>query len=520
MNSYIYIAITVLSTVISQVSFKFASKNTSIDLFNISAILNLFFNIYIIIGLLFSIISILSWIICLSKMPLSQAYPFMSLSFPLVLIMSYIIFREPVGIYNFIGMLLVISGLFFVQSKVRMRFLPAAITPLSPLSVFRAMFSSRAGVDNFEKLLAIYFNKRYAFTFQSLMRTTYACFVGLSRCCNKKKVILPRYSCPSFTHGVVAAGLEIVYCDVDPLTLAIDIEGLKKINLADVLAIVCTNLFGLTSDVNEIRNIVHKSNVYVIEGVDYGIGTVFKGKPIGTSSDVTILNFQEGKALPIGGGAIVTDMPQYDQLFGSGRPIAKPNFLTMVGFSIFSKPFFYWVLMKMVFLLGFSRKKLSMEDTIRTTKSEFDFRFNPANYELSVSNFQGRLGVEEFKNLERNLKIRAGNADFFASKIAPLKSIKIIEPINGVEVVHYIRLPILVLNGKRDELLKIFLEQNIEASPMYIEHGLSIDEQQYPGSYKVLNQLLTIPCHPYVKQADRESIVKILNDFEKASGVI
>ena len=392
-----------------------------------------------------------------------------------------------------------------------MRFLPAAITPVRFADVARAAVAVKGGLPEFESRLASYFRRKNAYTFSSLMRTTYACFVALSVGSKRRKVVLPRYSCPSFAHGVLAAGLEIEYCDVDPTTLSIDIESLSRIALDDVLAVVCANLFGLTSAVDQIIERCHPKGALVIEGVDYGIGTEYRGRRIGTWGDVAILNFQEGKALPVGGGAVVSDLPAFSGLFSGVRQSMSPNFLTMTAFSIFSHPTMYSLLMGTMNLLGINRKTLSMEDTIRKTKAEMDFTFNPSSYHKAISAFQGRLGCMLLDRLEDDLRRRRSNANALTAAILEIPGVTVIREIAGVNKVHFIRLPTLIAHGKRNQVLAELLNAGIEASPMYVEHGLRIDGRQFPGAARIATELMTLPCHPYVTRNDIDLTAGILS---------
>lgn len=51
------------------------------------------------------------WILALRQLPLSLAYPFMSLVLPLNLFASYFFFGECIGLANLLGMALIVSGI-------------------------------------------------------------------------------------------------------------------------------------------------------------------------------------------------------------------------------------------------------------------------------------------------------------------------------------------------------------------------------------------------------------------------
>ena len=53
----------------------------------------------------------MAWMLAVSRLDLSYAYPFMGLTYPLILLLSVLIFREPVSLNNVIGVGLIVLGL-------------------------------------------------------------------------------------------------------------------------------------------------------------------------------------------------------------------------------------------------------------------------------------------------------------------------------------------------------------------------------------------------------------------------
>ena len=71
-------------------------------------------NIYILLGYTFLILRGLVWVVILKKMRLSFAYPFISISYVLILAISYYFFDEVIGINNIIGTVLIMLGVFAI----------------------------------------------------------------------------------------------------------------------------------------------------------------------------------------------------------------------------------------------------------------------------------------------------------------------------------------------------------------------------------------------------------------------
>ena len=71
----------------------------------------LLFDVWVISAVAAAFLAGLAWMAAMTKLELSFAYPFMSLSFVLVLICSAFIFHETVTAAKVVGMLLIIIGI-------------------------------------------------------------------------------------------------------------------------------------------------------------------------------------------------------------------------------------------------------------------------------------------------------------------------------------------------------------------------------------------------------------------------
>lgn len=72
-------------------------------------------NIFVFLGYSALLARGVVWVVVLNRMPISFAYPVMSLSFVLVLIASHIIFNESVNFFKVLGSLLIVAGVVFTS---------------------------------------------------------------------------------------------------------------------------------------------------------------------------------------------------------------------------------------------------------------------------------------------------------------------------------------------------------------------------------------------------------------------
>jgi multidrug transporter EmrE-like cation transporter len=115
MVSWLCVATTVTLTVYGQLVVKWqvgrrghlpASVTGKIDYFA-----RLLINPWIISVLVAAFVAALCWMAAVSRLPLSQAYPFVGLSFVFVLVMSAVFFGESLTIAKVLGVSLILVGI-------------------------------------------------------------------------------------------------------------------------------------------------------------------------------------------------------------------------------------------------------------------------------------------------------------------------------------------------------------------------------------------------------------------------
>lgn len=111
--SYLFIACTVLLTVYGQIVIKWQvglRPEIAMEGMNARNAALLLMNPWIISAFGAAFGASLFWMAALSKMPLSKAYPFTALSFPLVALSATWFFREQIDAYKIAGTALIMLG--------------------------------------------------------------------------------------------------------------------------------------------------------------------------------------------------------------------------------------------------------------------------------------------------------------------------------------------------------------------------------------------------------------------------
>ncbi len=116
---YIYIFLTVVFTVYGQLILK--QQVNSIESLPTGITIIPFFMKFILTrplvlsGFVSAFLASMSWMAAISRFELSYAYPYMSLNFVVVVILSVVFFGESINWFKIIGLLVICIGIFIVS---------------------------------------------------------------------------------------------------------------------------------------------------------------------------------------------------------------------------------------------------------------------------------------------------------------------------------------------------------------------------------------------------------------------
>ena len=122
----------------------------------------------------------------------------------------------------------------------------------------------------------------------------------------KDYVITTPFSFVATTSSLVTNGLKPIFADINPNTLNIDPQNIKKAITQNTSAIVPVHVFGSGCDVEEIAQIAKDNNLKVIYDAAHAFGVEYKGKSILNYGDISTLSFHATKLFhTIEGGALI-----------------------------------------------------------------------------------------------------------------------------------------------------------------------------------------------------------------------
>src|SRR6266853_3000099 len=210
------------------------------------------------------------------------------------------------------------SSLIKAKRSARQTFLPFALPHITQAEIDEVVDTLRSGwlttgpkTKRFEREFAEHIGTPYALAVNSATAAMHLALdaLGLQP---DDEVIVPVYTFTATAEVVTYFGGRPVFVDVDPVTCNLDPAQLEKHITARTRAIRVVHIAGLPAELDAIHAIAKAHNLPVIEDAAHAFPAQYRGRMIGTISDLTAFSFYVTKTLATGeGGMLTTANPEY-----------------------------------------------------------------------------------------------------------------------------------------------------------------------------------------------------------------
>ena len=126
------------------------------------------------------------------------------------------------------------------------------------------------------------------------------------------EVIMPSYTFVSTANAFVLRGATIVFVDVEPETMNMDVAAVEAAITAKTRAIVPVHYAGVSCDMNALMALAERHQLWVIEDAAQGVMSRYHQKALGALGHIGCFSFHDTKNYTAGGegGAILINDPE------------------------------------------------------------------------------------------------------------------------------------------------------------------------------------------------------------------
>ena len=255
---------------------------------------------------------------------------------------------------------------------------------------------------------------------------------------------------------------------------------LKKIN-KNTKAVICVNLAGVLSPVNEIKKFY---DGLIIEDCAHACYTPGAGQ----YSDIAVWSFQAVKTMPTGDGGMITTNDK--NIMEKIRKL-------------------YWFGIESTY----DRVKKQKDNPGSNSVYRWKYDIDILGYKYYMIDLTAAIGLAQMEKLEKNLKRRQFIQEKYNEAFKSIDEITL--PPFSYTVQHYV---IKVSPDKRDNLIDYLKNKNIHTSVHYRPLHLFTqfkDNSKFPIADTEWLKMISIPVHLHMTNEDIDYVIYWIKEFFK-----
>ncbi len=291
------------------------------------------------------------------------------------------------------------------------------------------------------------------------------------------EIICPVFTCTATNIPLLYIGAKIKFADIDPDTLNISIEHVKKLITKKTKAIVFVNYGGLPCNLKELNIIAKKNNIKLIQDAAQSLGSTYNKKPITEYSDFTIFSFQAIKHISSGDGGLLCIKDKN----------LKKKAYRMRWFGI---------------------------DRLKKQGGTWENDIKEIGYKYQMTDLGASILLESLKEFN---KISSYRKKIFNIYLEKLKNNKFIKIINQTGKFTHSAWLFTILTDKKDHLQKKLRLAKIESNQVHFRNDRYsifkkfIKNTKFPNMNFVEKKYLVLPIHTKMTISDAHYVANTVN---------
>lgn len=363
----------------------------------------------------------------------------------------------------------------FIDLKRQYREYKDELTPLFDDILQNARFILGKEIKELEDKLADFVGVSHAIGLSSGTGALIAALLGLDIGAGDEVITTP-YTFIATAEVISFIGAKPVFIDIDDTNYNIDISAIEAKITPKTKAIMPISLYGQTPDMDKINAIAKKHGIAVIEDGCQSFGAIYKGKLSGNISDIGTTSFFPSK--PLG-------------CYGDGGMVFTNN------------------------------------DELATKMRQIANHGQAERYVHKYIGFNGRLDtlqaavlLVKFAHFDDEVKARAKIGANYSALLAdaPVITPKVMDYTDRHVYAQY-----SIRVNNRDEIQAHLKESNIPtavhyAVPIHLQEAYAMygyAKGDFPVSEKVANEIMSLPMHAFLTEAEQETVVGKIKEIAK-----
>jgi len=297
------------------------------------------------------------------------------------------------------------------------------------------------------------------------------------------EVITPSFNNIADFQAILACGAKPVFCDVLDETLCIDIKKAELLINKKTKAIIVMDYDCHLCDHDEIQNVANKYKLRVLHDAAHSFGSKYKGKRVGTFSDITMFSFDPVKTITcLDGGMLVVRTSEDVKLLHEMR------------------------------LVGMTQPSSTMYKNQRA----WTYDVERLGFRYHMSNMHAAIGIAQLQKMHLIEQSRKKSCELYNDELSKIDGVRVpLADFNDkVPFLYYIRVDQNVRDSLREHLFADGIDNGIHWQP---GHSFSLFNSAKSGDLSVTDRLtkeiLSLPLHSMMDANDQHSVINSIRNF-------
>ena len=304
------------------------------------------------------------------------------------------------------------------------------------------------------------------------------------------EVLIPTTTFTATGEVVTYLGARPRLVDVDPITLNIDVRDAEKKLSPRTRAIIPVHIAGQPCDMAELHSFAQRYHLRVIEDAAHALPSEYRGKRVGSLSELTAFSFYATKTLTTGeGGMVTTDDDDLD---------ARMRLMRLHG------------------IAGDAWKRYGKNGSWAYEVVEAGFKYNPTD-------LQAALGIAQLAKCDASTTARSSIADRYTEEFrrSPALEIPQVKPDReSCWHLYILRLHLDQLRLDRNAFVNELKERGIGTSVHFIplhlhpfyQKSYGYQSGDFPIAEAQFERCISLPIYPRMSEENVQQVIETVTD--------
>lgn len=297
------------------------------------------------------------------------------------------------------------------------------------------------------------------------------------------EVITPSFNNAADFQAILAAGAEPVFCDIEEDSLCIDLDKAEQLVTPRTKAIIVMDYDCVLCDHDRVAEFARAHDLRVMHDAAHSFGSKYKGKPVGSFSDVTMFSFDPVKTITcIDGGALVVRTEE---------ELARVHELRLIGMSQPAKVMY-------------------------TNARAWTYDMKEIGFRYHMANLHAAIGLAQLSKIERIAESRRAACRYYNEALGSIPDLVVPKTdFNDITpFLYYVR----VRGGRRDAFRAHLAERGVDTGIHWQPgHWFTLLKDCRRGDLSVTervgHEVVSLPLHSMMPTDTLDRVVAAVSSF-------